>query len=115
MEQMECWNTGEKVSPASLVLPLVRRSQSGIVSFTVSPTQSVRHRHSGIDVSPVPLVTEQSGSAQLRGVIKTKPENAYMFSIFDFKEGPTKDQLFRGPLSTIFVFTACLSENQLIP
>jgi hypothetical protein len=65
MEQMECWNTGEKVSPASLVLPLVRRSQSGIVSFTVSPTQSVRHRHSGIDVSPVPLVTEQSGSAQL--------------------------------------------------
>jgi hypothetical protein len=25
----------------------------------------IRHRHSGIDVSPVPLVTEHSGSAQL--------------------------------------------------
>jgi hypothetical protein len=42
-------NAVENVIPASLVLPLVCR---------VSPASAFRHRHSGIDVSPVLLVTD---------------------------------------------------------
>jgi hypothetical protein len=41
------------------------KCQSNIVSFTVSPAASVRHRHSGIYLSPVPLITDYSSSAQL--------------------------------------------------
>jgi hypothetical protein len=50
----KCRNTG-----------MPEKCQSGIVSFTVSPAASVRHRHSGIYLSPVPLITDYSGSAQL--------------------------------------------------
>ncbi len=45
-----CRNADKEFSPASLV--------------SVSLQRLVRHRHSGIVVSPVPLVTEQSVSAQ---------------------------------------------------
>jgi hypothetical protein len=49
VEMPECRNTGKKVSPASFVLLLVR---------CVSPASAFRHRHSGIGLSPVPLVTD---------------------------------------------------------
>jgi hypothetical protein len=49
-----CWNAGMPIKSS------VRHRK-----FSVSLRRLVRHRHSGIMVSPVPLVTDQSVSAQL--------------------------------------------------
>ncbi len=54
MDMHGCQNAHKKFSLASLVW-----------FTTLSPASAFPHRHSGIMVSPVPLVTDQSVSAQL--------------------------------------------------